>query len=153
EVLGLSPAQLDALVQNQRIIQTLPVRAPLSGVVCGFAKVLGQAAKAEEGLVEIHNLSRPWVQAFVSERDLGRVGIGQAVRVRFVGDPHTAYTGKVVRSGEVVAGDNRSLSLWAELDEFPNTPLLHQQLATVQVIVQTPAPTLAVPLTALVREG
>src|SRR5206468_701299 len=125
----------------------------LSGVVCGFTKVLGQAVKAEEALVEIHNLSRPWVQAFVSERDLGRVGIGQTVRVRFVGDPHTAYAGKVVRSGEVVAGETRSLLLWAELDEYPETPLLHQQLANVHVTVQTAAPTLAVPLTGSSAKG
>src|SRR5207249_12029800 len=95
EVLGLSSKQLAALVQDKTVVETLPVRAPLAGYVSGFDKTLGQAVRAEDPLVEVHNLSRPWVQGLVSERDVGRTAIGQKVRVRFVSDPHTVYTGKV----------------------------------------------------------
>ncbi|HJT77213.1 MAG TPA: efflux RND transporter periplasmic adaptor subunit, partial [Gemmataceae bacterium] len=153
EVVGLTTAQLDELLAKKKLAQALPVRAPISGIVVNFDKVLGQAVRAEEALAEIHDLSRPWVQAFVPEAELARVRIGQKARVRFVSDPNAALAGTVVRSGRVFGPQDRTLSVWVELERFPEQPLRHNQMARVTLAVRQFPPALAVPLAALVREG
>lgn len=153
EVIGLTDAQLKELLAKKKLAEALPVRAPISGTVVNFDKVLGQAVRAEEALAEIHDLSRPWIQALVPEAELARVRIGQKARVRFASDPATALAGTVVRSGRVFGPQDRTLSVWVELDRFPEQPLRHNQMARVTLALRQFPPTLAVPLTALVREG
>jgi membrane fusion protein, heavy metal efflux system len=150
---GLSPEQLDAVRAGKSVVETLPVRAPLDGVVVSFDRVLGQAVKAEEPLFEIHDLSRPLVQGFVAEAELARVRLSQAVRVRFTAEPGFVAEGTVVRSGRVVGTEDRTLSVWVEQREQPPRLLLNNQLARLVLTVGRPAPTLAVPLGAVGREG
>lgn len=153
EVLGLSAEELESLLKQKILVPALPVRAPITGTVVNFDKVLGQAVRAEEPLVEIHELARPWVKGYVSERDLARVRVGQEVRVRLVSDYSVVLPGKVVRSGRVFGAENRTLSVWVELDQQPEQPLRHGQLAQLSLTAQQHEPTLAVPLAAVVREG
>jgi RND family efflux transporter MFP subunit len=149
---GLTSEQLDAVRAGKPVAETLPVRAPLDGVVVSFDRVLGQAVKAEEPLFEVHDLSRPLVQGFVSEAGLARVRLGQAVRVRFTAEPGFVAEGTVVRSGRLFGTDDRTLSVWVELRDSPPRPLLNNQLARLALTVDRPGPTLAVPLAAVARE-
>jgi len=151
-VVGLSRKQIDTLLQDKKVVQTLPLRAPLAGSVVHFNKVLGQTIKAEDPLFEIHDLSKVWVQGYVSERVLARVRIGQRVRVRLVTDPEFLAAGVVVRSGRVLGTEDRALSVWVELDKDPGRPLPQNLLAGLTLTVRRPQPTLAVPLGAVVHE-
>ncbi|MBI3411473.1 MAG: efflux RND transporter periplasmic adaptor subunit [Planctomycetes bacterium] len=153
ESVGLSSTQIDELLKNKRLVETLPVRAPRNGVVVHFDKVLGQVIKAEEPLFEIHDLSQTYVQAFLSEREVGLVRPGQKVRVRLVADPAFVEDGTVVRSGQVFGVESRVLSVWIEQAHKPVQPLQHNLLAQVSVLLGQSIETLAVPLTAVVREG
>lgn len=153
ELIGLSAPQLDELLAQKKLVDALPVRAPIAGMVVSFDKTLGQALRAEEPLAEVHDLSRPWVQAFVSEGELARTRAGQSARVRFVSDPTVVLTGKVVRSGRVFAPESRTVSLWVELDQLPGQPLRHNQIARLSLTVRLPQPVLAVSNDAVVREG
>src|SRR5438309_2062946 len=81
----------------------------IAGHVVEFAKVIGHVVKAEEPLVTTHDLSQPLVVGFVTERDLPHVRVGQAARVRLVGEPDRVRTGKVVRGGRVFAADQTLL--------------------------------------------
>src|SRR5262249_49864759 len=153
EVAGFTAGDVEALLTKKKLVEALPVRAPISGVVVNFDKVLGQGLRGGEVLAEIHDLSRPWVQAFAAEAELTRVRLGQQARVRLVSDPTAVLTGTVVRSGWVFGAADRSLSFWVELDRPAAQPLRHNQLARVTLSLQKPPPTLAVPLAAVVREG
>jgi RND family efflux transporter MFP subunit len=84
---GLTAHQIDRLLTRSEMVTTVPVRAPIAGVVVNFDKVLGQAVAAHEPLFEVHDLAAPPVRGLVSERDLGRVAPGKAARVRLVADP------------------------------------------------------------------
>jgi RND family efflux transporter MFP subunit len=152
EVVGLTKEQISDLLSRKQLVEAIPVRSAISGHVVEFTKVLGQVVKADEPLVTVHDLSGPMVVGYVSERDLGRVRIGQPARVRLVSDPERVLTGEVVRSARVFAGD-QTLSVWVRLDRPPDEPLRHNQLARVSLTVERREAALAVPRSALVREG
>jgi cobalt-zinc-cadmium efflux system membrane fusion protein len=152
-VAGLADDQIAAVLKSGAIIEAVPVRSPIDGVVVGFDRTLGQAVKAEEPLFAVHDLTRPVVQGYVSERDLARVRVGQKVRVRVAGDPEFLADGAVTRSGRAVGPDSRTLSVWIELDRPPAQPLRHGQLARLTLVLGQPRPVLAVPRPAVVYEG
>ena len=153
ELVGLTSGQLDALVTKREVVPALPVRAARAGTVVSFDRVIGQAVRADESLFEVHDLAKPWIEAFVSERELVRVGVGQVARVRLVGDSGGVLVGKVARSGRTFGMTHRTLSMWVDLDSPPPAPLRHGQMARLSLVVETHPPTLAVPLVAVVRDG
>lgn len=153
ETIGLSGEQIQALLDKKKLVDTLPIRAPIDGAVVHFDKVMGQVVKAEEPLFEIHDLSRAWVQGYLSERDVSQVRVGQRARVRLTADPNFLAEGTVVRSGRVLGIENRTLAVWVELDKKLETPLQHNMLARVTLTLRQPEPTLAVPREAVGHEG
>jgi len=152
-VVGLAADQLDALVAKRVIVPALPVRAARAGTVVAFDRVVGQSVRADESLFEVHDLVRPYVEAFVSEREFTNVRVGQAARVRIVGHPGVVLAGKVARSGRTFGAADRTLSAWVELDGDPPAILRHGQMARLTLTVESHPPTLAVPVGAVVREG
>ena len=150
---GLSPAQVEAVIDSKRVAASVPVRAPIAGVVVAFDKALGQAVTAREGLFEVHDPAKAAVVGYVSERDGPRVRVGQAARVRLVADPGVVLTGRVGRSGRTVGADSRSQAVWVDLDAPAAGPLIHGQLATLTVVTATRPPAVTVPLAAVAEEG
>ena len=151
--LGVSRTQLDELLQHKRLVETLPVRAPIAGVVMQFDKALGQAVKAEEPLLEIHDLSQAWVQGFISEQEFPQIRIGQKVRVRLVADASFQAEGRVVRSARIFGVENRTLAVWVEVPTKPQGGWQHNLLARLTISLGKPAPVVAVPQLAVVHEG
>ncbi|MBL8799270.1 MAG: efflux RND transporter periplasmic adaptor subunit [Planctomycetia bacterium] len=150
---GLSKEQIDGLLAKKLLVDSLPLRAPINGAVVHFDKVLGQAIKAEEPLFEIQDLSRVWVQVYLSEREVPLVRLGMPARVRLAADPNFLGAGKVVRSSRIVGAENRTLAVWVELDAPAKTDLQHNMLARLSLTQRKPAPALAVPLSALFTDG
>ncbi|MEJ7594338.1 MAG: hypothetical protein WKF77_22610 [Planctomycetaceae bacterium] len=62
-------------------------------------------------------------------------------------------TGTLVRSGRSVGRDDRTLSVWVELTQMPRVPMQHNMLARLTIETGESSPRLAVPRTAVVREG
>lgn len=151
--LGLTAAQIDEVVRSKHVIDALPVRASMDGVVVHFDRVLGQVIRADEPLFEIHDLSKVWVQAFVGERDSSLVQVGQAARIRLVAYPDFETLGTVARLGPVMGSDNRTQVAWIEFQKPPPLKLQHNMLAHVTLVMDRPPPALALPLGAIVRDG
>jgi membrane fusion protein, heavy metal efflux system len=137
---GLSEQQILSLLTHQHLLDAVPVRAPIAGVVVALDRVIGQGVKAGEPILTIHDLSSPYIMGYVSERDVGLVRVGQEVRVRLLASPGFRGTGKVARTGRVLEGDQRILSVWVELATRPTQPLLHGQLAGLTLIRGTGFP-------------
>ncbi len=150
---GLTESEVTSLANNEQIIDSLPVRAPIDGVIVGFDKFLGHVVRPEEPLFEVHDLSHAWVQGFISERDFSSVRIGQKVRMRFVTSPDEVVYGTVARSGQAVSKDDRTLSLWIEMQDMPSFQLQHNMLARIHIETGDSLSGLAVPLASIVREG
>jgi membrane fusion protein, heavy metal efflux system len=151
--LGLSSDQLEGILTEQQFVETLPLRAPIDGIVVHFDKVLGQVVRADEPLFEVHDISQAWIQGFLSERDLATIRVGQRARVRLTADPDFVGDAILVRSGQVFGEDNQTLSVWLELNQPSAVALRNNLLARVTVSVGRPAPTLAVPTQAIVNDG
>ena len=125
----------------------------MDGVIVHFDRVLGQVLRADEPIFEIHDLSQVFVQAFVGERDLSRVQVGQPARIRLIAYPDFEAAGQVARIGPVVGVDSRTQAVWIEFKNPPAVPLQHNMLARVTLTTDRSPPTLAVPLDAVVRDG
>lgn len=151
--LGLPAQQINKIIETRRVVDALPVRAPIDGVVVNFDRVLGQVIRADEPLFDIHDLSQAWVQAFVGERDSVQIEVGQTARIRLVAHPDFEGTGTVARLGPVVGADNRTQAVWIEFQQLPSFRLQHNMLARVIITTARPSPTLAIPHSAVVRDG
>ncbi len=152
EAIGTTAEQIDALVTQQQLIETVAVRSPIDGAVASFDRVIGQAVKAEEPLFTIHDLSKPLVQAMVPERDFARVRVGQTARIRLIAAGQL-WTGRVVRTSRTFTGGGQSLMAWIDPDGPPPVECRHGMLASVSLTVATGPTVLAVPRSALWREG
>lgn len=151
--LGLSPAQIEEIVDTRRVVDTLPVRAPIDGIVVDFDRVLGQVIRADESLFEIHDLSQARIQAYVGEQDSSRLQVGQPARIRLVANPDAEITGTVERVGPVVGTESRTQAAWITLQPPAGFRLQHNMLARVHLTTGQPSPTLAVPNIAVVKDG
>jgi RND family efflux transporter MFP subunit len=153
EIVGLTSTHLEQLLSDKKLVETLPLRAPIDGSVLQLNKILGQAVKAEDPLFEIHDLSHVWVKGYLFERDVARVHAGQNVRVRLAADPDFLASAVVVRSAESFGVENRTLSVWAELKDVPRQALPNNLLTRLTVTLGRGRPVLAVPLEAVVQDG
>ncbi|MEX0726430.1 MAG: efflux RND transporter periplasmic adaptor subunit [Planctomycetaceae bacterium] len=151
--LGLSSSQIDEVVKTKRIVDALPLRAPMDGIVVRFDRVLGQVVRADEPLFEIHDLSQFRVQAFVVERDSSQVQVGQTARIRLVAHPDYEAEGTVVRIGPVVGVESHTQAAWIEFQTPSSVALLHNMLARVSLTIERSSSTLAVPQIAVVHDG
>jgi cobalt-zinc-cadmium efflux system membrane fusion protein len=150
---GLSEADLAGLLEKKTPTAAIPVRAPISGTVVSFDGMLGQAVKAEGPLFTVHDLSRPLFVGHLSEAESARVRIGQRVRVRLSADPAFVGQGQIARSGRTFGTESRTLAVWVEPSATPSRPLRDGQLARLTAVLEEGTPRLAVPLSAIVREG
>jgi len=69
--------------------------APLSGVVLSENVEPGEYVAPGTPVVTIGNLERVWLRAYINETDLGRVKVGQPVRVTTDTYPGKTYEGKI----------------------------------------------------------
>lgn len=151
--LGLSPEQLDGILSERRLVELLPVRAPIDGVIVRLDQALGQVILADQPLIEIHDLSRIIVRAHLGERDMSKASVGANARVRVVADPSFVAAGKVVRSGSSFSESNRTASAWIELEGVATANLYNDMLAKVTLATSVDTPLLATPKAAIVSEG
>lgn len=150
---GLSAAQVQAILDEGRLAEALPVRAPLKGAVVRFRAALGQAVKAEDPLFEIHDVDHAMVRGYAFEKQLSGIREGQPARVRLVAEPGFVADAVVARAGRTFSEEDRTLSVWLELRRRPSQPLLQGMLARLTLITGASEPLLAVPLDAVLREG
>lgn len=71
------------------------VVSPLDGVVLSKAVEAGEFVSPGTPVVTVADLSKVWLRAYVEESDLGRVKLGQEVRVRTDTFPGKVYVGRI----------------------------------------------------------
>jgi cobalt-zinc-cadmium efflux system membrane fusion protein len=103
-----------ATVESNESLQTYAVTAPLSGVVTARNANTGEQT-GEKVLFTIADLSTVWVELSLFPRDVGKVRVGQSVRVTS-SDRGMAGEGKIVYVAPFGSSANQTLTARVQLD-------------------------------------
>jgi HlyD family secretion protein len=80
---------------SQTQLADTEVYSPISGVVLVKSAEPGEVLAAGTTVVTIGDLEHPWLRAYINETDLGRVKLGQKVKLTTDSYPNKAYWGKI----------------------------------------------------------
>lgn len=71
------------------------VYAPMDGVVLVKSAEVGEVIAAGTNVMTVGDLDHPWLRAYINETDLGRVKLGQSVKLTTDSFPDKSYPGKI----------------------------------------------------------
>jgi Cu(I)/Ag(I) efflux system membrane fusion protein len=108
-------AALSRLEHQGAPLETLPLAAPMSGVVLEKSAVEGMRFMPGEVLFRLADLSEVWLLAEVFERDLSWVKPGQAVRAHIDAYPDREFAGKIDFIYPTLAQETRTVKVRIEL--------------------------------------
>jgi hypothetical protein len=90
----LSEADIGALEERGRAVDTVPFRSPVTGTIVEKMAVEGMRVMAGQTLFRVADLSVVWVEADVPEQEMSIVRVGQTARVTLQGFPEAPLVGR-----------------------------------------------------------
>jgi len=90
--LGAAQAEANSA---QRQLGYVKLASPAAGVISVRLAEAGQVVAVGQPVFRLAQLDRPWVRAYLSEKDLPRVKLGQAAQVRTDGLPGKVFEGRL----------------------------------------------------------
>jgi multidrug efflux pump subunit AcrA (membrane-fusion protein) len=98
------------LVQSPELLgRPLELKAPIDGVIVDRKASIGELVTKEKEIFIISDPIDLWIIAEVKERDIGAVKVGQGASFTVLAYPGEVFRGKVVRTGNVVEADSRTV--------------------------------------------
>ena len=88
-------ARMEAMAQAQQQLSYTDLVSPVAGMITVRLKEAGETVAAGQPVLRVAELSKPWVRGYLSETDLGRVHLGQAVKVRVDSFPGRDFNGRL----------------------------------------------------------
>jgi len=141
--IGVSRDRIEAVATGDADLATLPLTAPIDGVVLDRTAVLGAPVQQGDRLYYIAGLAPIRVVADVFERNLGAIREGQTVTVTTSVAPERTYEGSVAQVAPKVDDERRAASLRIVLPNGDGS-LRPGMFATVRVQVDgDPQPALS----------
>ena len=156
QVSGLTPADIEKVVQTGEPTPTFYVRAPASGQIINQHVLLGTTVEKSDTLFSILDTDVVWVEGEALEDTLadiqGRWQIGSEVRVRVPAYPENTFTGKISHISAVMDSEKRTVHFWTEISN--STRKLKPGMFTEQTIVlEKGTEVLSVPLRAVFEDA
>jgi Cu(I)/Ag(I) efflux system membrane fusion protein len=108
-VLGISPAEFDALDASGVPLPLLTVRAPMAGTVLESAVVAGDSVELGTSLFRLADLSTLWARMHIQERDLSTIQAGAEVVLRTQAYPEEEFRGRLILVGDVLDAGTRTV--------------------------------------------
>lgn len=108
-----------ALVQSRTVGNpppTIPVLAPIDGLVDARGVIVGQSVEPNTALFQLSERNRMRVVAKVYEEDLGQVKAGQKAYVKLLAYPNELLNGTVSLVGPMLDPETRTVEVWVLLD-------------------------------------
>jgi cobalt-zinc-cadmium efflux system membrane fusion protein len=130
---------------------SVPLRAPIAGVVQTREAAVGELIQADAPLLTIVNLSRVALEAQLFEADFARVRIGAPVSVTTQAVPNRAFAGRISFLGSQVSSETRTVTARALIDN-PGT-LRPGMFARGQIQTGVGTPLATVPASAVLDDG
>jgi multidrug efflux system membrane fusion protein len=141
--------QADAgIAKTEAIISQKLVRAPFDGVLGVRQVEVGQFLTAGTQIVSLTDLSTLFANFTVTEKDSGRLSVGQAVRVSVDAYPGKTFDGKITTIEPQIATDTRNIRVQATINN-PGDILKPGMFAEVTVVLPDKPAVITVPETAV----
>ncbi len=131
--------QAEAQVKLQETqVEKSYIRTPISGTVVNLAQQEGETVAAQLAaptLIEVVDLSRLQINAYVDETDIGQVKVGQPTSVTVDAYPNRQFTGKIAKIASVatVTDSVVTYQVTIGLDNYPAGMLKPQMTADVRI--------------------
>ncbi len=109
--LGLTQAQIQALVEKKQIADRVTLLSPIRGTVIEKMIVQNSSFRAGDVLYRVANLDTVWVYLDIYEYDLSWVRYGQRVRIGAEAFPGREFTGQVTFVQPVVSEETRTVQI------------------------------------------
>ena len=149
-VLGVNLKAMEELATTGAIDSVASVMATIKGVVVERKVTTGQVVQPADVLFTVADLSRVWAVAQVPEQQVAQVKVGQSVRIEVPALENEKLIGKLIYVGQTVNPESRTVLVRTELDNTSGR--LKPSMLASMLIESTPAKTMVVPITAIVRE-
>jgi Cu(I)/Ag(I) efflux system membrane fusion protein len=94
-VLGMTPAEIDAIERSGEPKRLLSVVAPRSGVVVNRGITVGTSVDPSTTLLTIADLSRVWILAEVPEANIAAIRVGATAKLDFAASGRPPFSARV----------------------------------------------------------
>jgi membrane fusion protein, heavy metal efflux system len=154
QILGKSPAEIDALEASRSMNAAAVIAAPIAGVVVDRQVGPGQYLQAGSGtpVFTIADPSSVWLLANVREADAGLVHLRQAMEVHVLAYPNRAFKARATYVAAVVDPVTHRLPVRAEIENL-DAALKPEMFANFRILTSDASNSPAVPESAVVYEG
>lgn len=137
------------LVQTPELLgRALELKAPIDGVIIDRKATTGELVSKEKEIYVISDPNDLWVIAEVKERDIGSVKVGQDATFSVLAYPGEVFRGKVVRTGNQVEAESRTMEVRIEVDNT-DWRLKAGMFADVEIVTTTLRDVVVIPDTAV----
>lgn len=116
ELLGITPAQIEALEETGRATTHLVMHAPLGGTIVRKWAMEGMYAKTGDPLYEIADLTRVWLLLDLYEADLPWIAPFQAVELTARSLPGEKFQGEIAFVDPLVDDSTRTIKVRVGVD-------------------------------------
>lgn len=152
ELLDISNADIDKIIQSKKINQYITLYAPFSGTVLSKNVMEGQMVKAGKEIIQIADLTNLWLKADIYESDLGKINIGSETKVTFSYNTGKEYLGKVAFIYPTVNPTTRTVTVRIDIKNN-NDELKPSMFGSVIIKGKSFDELPTVPETAVLRSG
>lgn len=136
------------IAKTEAIISQKLVRAPFDGVLGVRHVEVGQFLTAGTQIVSLTDLSTLFANFTVTEKDSGKLAVGQVVRVEVDAYPGKTFDGKITTIEPQIATDTRNIRVQATIQN-PEGILKPGMFATTTVVLPEKPAVVTVPETAV----
>jgi HlyD family secretion protein len=143
-----------AVKAAQDLIAKSNVQAPFAGTVYSLPVRQGAYVKSGDLLVQVADLAQVQVRAFIDEPDIGRLQMGQTVRISWDGMPGRTWIGRVsALPSNIVSRGSRMIGEALCAVDNQDRKLLPNVNVNAAIVTADTAKALTLPREALHQEG
>ncbi len=135
-----------------QVVDRLPVRAPIAGVVTAVGHGTGESVEAGEKLLTITDLSTVWVESWVYEEDVGQVELANDAEVTAGAYPDKIFGAKRIGLSSEVEAESRAVIARLEVRN-PEGKLRVGMLVDVNFLLPREQNVIVVPSSAVVERA
>lgn len=151
KIMGLSDGAINKAISSNEIATTIPISAPVSGIITQRSVSPGETVSPGENIYTIVGLSPIWVAVDVFQEQISKIKIGQPVRIK-TSSGHTT-SGTISNIGSVVDPSQRTIHVRIEVANKEGI-LKPEMFATAEIVTgSSSTKNVVIPASALMEDG